>query len=112
MKVRVAAGLAATRVQGADRLVAPKKAGCRVELLHNGESGNLGTAVRSALTGTLDLAARCQGTAPNADGTTRTIGIHSQDQRPPHRLVSRAARTGGARRGQAGWPASMPETSR
>ncbi|MFJ3788638.1 phospholipase D-like domain-containing protein [Kitasatospora sp. NPDC090091] len=67
-----------TRVQVADKLVALKQAGCGVELLHNGESGNLGSAVQDALTGRLDLAARCQGSAANGDGTARTIGIHSK----------------------------------
>lgn len=49
-----------------------------MELLHNGESGNLGTTVKNALAYKLDLAARCWGTAPNGDGTTRSIGIHSK----------------------------------
>ncbi|WP_354644390.1 phospholipase D-like domain-containing protein [Kitasatospora camelliae] len=67
-----------TRVQVAQKLVELRDAGCRVELLHNGESGNLGTAVRTTLAGHLDLTARCDGTAPNADGTSRRIGIHSK----------------------------------
>ncbi|MER6399599.1 phospholipase D-like domain-containing protein [Kitasatospora sp. NPDC001603] len=76
-RIRIAM-YAFTRVQVADKLVELKKAGCQVELLHNGESGNLGTTVKTALAGKLDLAARCWGTAPNGDGTTRSIGIHSK----------------------------------
>ncbi|MEV6977299.1 phospholipase D-like domain-containing protein [Kitasatospora sp. NPDC093806] len=67
-----------TRVQVADKLVRLKQAGCRVELLHNGESGNLGGAVKNAISGRFDLTARCAGSAPNGDGTSRTIGIHSK----------------------------------
>ncbi|MFJ4776726.1 phosphatidylserine/phosphatidylglycerophosphate/cardiolipin synthase family protein [Streptomyces sp. NPDC088762] len=67
-----------TRSQVADRLVQLKGAGCRVELLHNGEDGNLGSAVRDTIAGRLDYAARCAGTATDAAGVARTIGIHSK----------------------------------
>ncbi|MCX4539494.1 phospholipase D-like domain-containing protein [Streptomyces sp. NBC_01565] len=67
-----------TRSQVADKLVRLKDAGCGVELLHNGEDGNLGSAVRDALAGRLDHAARCAGTATDAAGATRAIGIHSK----------------------------------
>lgn len=67
-----------TRVQVADKLVALKNAGCRVELLHNGEDGNLGTAVQASIAGHLTYAARCAGTAVDGTGTSRTIGIHSK----------------------------------
>ncbi|MFE3997007.1 phospholipase D-like domain-containing protein [Streptomyces goshikiensis] len=52
--------------------------GCRVELLHNGEDGNLGDGVRDAIAGRLDYTARCAGTATDAAGVSRTIGIHSK----------------------------------
>lgn len=67
-----------TRLQVADKLVALKNAGCRVELLHNGEDGNLGTAVQTSIAGRLTYAARCSGTAVDGTGASRTIGIHSK----------------------------------
>ncbi|MET8294574.1 phospholipase D-like domain-containing protein [Streptomyces sp. NPDC005180] len=76
---RVRVGMYAfTRPQVADKLVQMKTAGCAVDLLHNGEDGNLGTTVKNTIAGRLDYTARCAGTALNADGTSRTIGIHSK----------------------------------
>ncbi|WP_406467233.1 phospholipase D-like domain-containing protein [Streptomyces hirsutus] len=67
-----------TRSQIADKLVALKKAGCRVELVRNAEDGNYGTKVQGILAGKLTSIMRCDGTAQNADGTQRIIGIHSK----------------------------------
>ncbi|WP_219665776.1 phospholipase D-like domain-containing protein [Streptomyces bambusae] len=67
-----------TRPQVADKLVQLQAAGCQVELLHNGEDGNLGTTVQNAIAGKLGYIARCAGTATGSDGTSRTIGIHSK----------------------------------
>ncbi|MFE9401273.1 phosphatidylserine/phosphatidylglycerophosphate/cardiolipin synthase family protein [Streptomyces sp. NPDC006530] len=67
-----------TRVQIADKLVALKRAGCGVELLHDGEEGNLGSAVRASIAGNLTYAARCAGTAVDGSGASRSIGIHSK----------------------------------
>ncbi|MEV7421503.1 phospholipase D-like domain-containing protein [Streptomyces sp. NPDC091212] len=76
---RIRVGMYAfTRVQVADKLVSLKQAGCRVDLLHNDESGNLGTAVGNAVKGNLTTVSRCKGTTQNADGTTRAIGVHSK----------------------------------
>ncbi|MFD8987277.1 phospholipase D-like domain-containing protein [Streptomyces goshikiensis] len=76
-KVRIGM-YAFTRTQVADKLVGLKAAGCRVELLHNGEDGNLGDGVRDAIAGRLDHTARCAGTATDAAGAARAIGIHSK----------------------------------
>ncbi|WP_326755986.1 phospholipase D-like domain-containing protein [Streptomyces hirsutus] len=67
-----------TRSQIADKLVELKKAGCRVELVRNAEDGNYGTKVQGILAGKLTSLMRCDGTAQNADGTQRIIGIHSK----------------------------------
>ncbi|WP_107064598.1 phospholipase D-like domain-containing protein [Streptomyces sp. NRRL S-118] len=67
-----------TRPQVADKLVQLQAAGCQVELLHNGEDGNLGTTVQKTIAGKLGYIARCSGTVTGSDGTSRTIGIHSK----------------------------------
>ncbi|GAA0290304.1 hypothetical protein GCM10010302_31060 [Streptomyces polychromogenes] len=67
-----------TRPQVADRLVQLQAAGCQVELLHNGEDGNLGTAVQNTIAGRLGYIGRCAGTATDAGGASRPIGIHSK----------------------------------
>ncbi|MGS2591386.1 phospholipase D-like domain-containing protein [Streptomyces hebeiensis] len=67
-----------TRVQVADKLVELKKAGCRVDVVHNGESGNIGTKVQSALTGKITTLSRCAGTFVDSDGAAQAIGIHSK----------------------------------
>ncbi|MBT2406478.1 hypothetical protein J7I97_30490 [Streptomyces sp. ISL-87] len=67
-----------TRSQVADKLVQLKGAGCHVELLHNGEDGNLGSTVQDTIAGRLDYVAKCAGTATDAAGATRDIGIHSK----------------------------------
>ncbi|MEF2528971.1 phospholipase D-like domain-containing protein [Streptomyces globosus] len=67
-----------TRPQVSDKLVQLQAAGCQVELLHNGESGNLGTTVQNTIAGKLGYTARCWGTVTGSDGTSRTIGIHSK----------------------------------
>ncbi|WP_185921646.1 phospholipase D-like domain-containing protein [Streptomyces sp. WAC06614] len=76
---RVRIGMYAfTRPQVADKLVELQAAGCRVELLHNGEEGNLGTTVQNTIAGKLGYVARCAGTATDSGGASRTIGIHSK----------------------------------
>ncbi|MGA5703468.1 phospholipase D-like domain-containing protein [Peterkaempfera bronchialis] len=67
-----------TRSQVADKMVELKKAGCRVDLIRNAGDGNYGTKVQGILAGKISSITRCDGTATNADGTTRTIGIHDK----------------------------------
>ncbi|AXG79008.1 phospholipase D-like domain-containing protein [Streptomyces paludis] len=67
-----------TRVQVADRLAELKKAGCRVDVVHNNESGNIGTKVQAALTGKMTTLSRCSGAFVDVDGATQQIGVHSK----------------------------------
>ncbi|MBT2444988.1 hypothetical protein J7E93_33825 [Streptomyces sp. ISL-36] len=66
-----------TRPQVAQSLVALQGKGCQVEVIHNGESGNIGSVVKQTLQGKITSLRRCAGTVTDSL-STRTIGVHSK----------------------------------